>query len=276
MQKKWIVFLLSLSFLFFSCDNEEDPISENNESESEAIFKDAMYMNAEINSHMGMGLSAFAGSGGRLAENDVFCGSLDFSFQPSFAIELDFGAGCAGADGKNRKGKIKFTTSGEFGEEGFSFILTYDGFSVDGNQLSGSVSSSGYLTNSEGNFEYTLTFTDMLLTLAEDSSTIAYSGSHTYEWVEGYGSEDPATSVFKVTGSSSGITRKGIEYNSEITTPYMVKSACYGSGIFYPVSGQASITPVGAQAFTVDFGEGSCDKKVTIEAGALTYEVDLP
>lgn len=275
MVKKWFVILFSLSVFIYSCDSDEDSI-DSSQSESEEVFEDVMYMNAEINSAMSIGISVFTGSGGRIVENEVFCGTFNFSFEPVIALELDFGEGCTGVDGKNRAGKIKFTTEGEFGKEGFSYTLSYDNFSVDGNQLSGSISSSGYVLNDAGNFEYTITSNDFLLTLAEDESTISYSGTHTYEWLEGFGSEDASSNVFKVTGSSSGKTRKGVEYSSEITSPYTFKAACYSSGVFYPVSGVASITPVDSPAFTVDFGDGSCDKKATIAIGALSYEIDLP
>lgn len=266
--------MLSFSFLVFSCDNEDDPIA--TDSNSEQVFEDMMYMNAEINNAMGIGLGAFAGSGGRLAENDLFCGAINFSFEPNLLLELDFGDGCNGLDGKTRAGKIIFNTAGEFGQPGFSFTIAFNSFSVDGDQLSGSVTSSGYTLNNDGKYEYSVSAQDLKLTLAEDNSTIAYSGNHTYEWTEGFGSEDATTNVFSITGSASGVTRNGVAYDSEIIVPHIVKTACYESGIYYPVSGESQITPVDFEQFTVDFGAGSCDKKATIEVGQLTYELSLP
>jgi len=274
MKKKLFLLMLSFSFLVFSCDNEEDPIA--TDSDSEQVFEDMMYMNAEINSAIGIGLGAITGSGGRLAENDLFCGSFNFSFEPNLLLELDFGDGCTGLDGKTRSGKIIFNTAGEFGQQGFSFTIAFDSFSVDGDQLSGSVTSSGYTLNNNGNYEYSVSAQDLKLTLVENNNTISYSGNHTYEWIEGFGSEDATTNTYSVTGSASGVTRDGVAYDSEIIAPHIVKTACYGSGIYYPVSGKSQITPVGFQQFTVDFGAGNCDKKATIEVGLLTYELSLP
>ncbi|MEM1134330.1 MAG: hypothetical protein AAGI07_00725 [Bacteroidota bacterium] len=272
---KLLSLLLIISGFIFSCDDNEDTVTPE-KSNSEAILEDMVFMNAEINSAMGIGFSAFGSVGGRLAEDDFFCGEISFNFESNFEVIIDYGEGCEGPDGKIRSGKISFSTNGQEEEDLFEFTLTYDNLFVNGNLINGSITSSGFTQNSDGNYQYTITASNISVKFDEDDSTLSYSGTHTYEWIKGFESEDPFAVEYRITGSTSGTTRRGVQYSSEITTPYIVKTVCYAEGNFYPTTGVSSVTPVGSPNFSVDFGSGTCDKKATIEIGSETIEVNLP
>ncbi|UZR92876.1 hypothetical protein [Chondrinema litorale] len=276
LHKRLLALLVLLSFIIFSCDDEGDEtqVLTEEESESKATFEDIMYVNAEINSAMGMSVSAMGTMGGRIAEDDYFCGTMTYSLEENFEFIYDFGEGCEGVDGKLRKGKIIMSFDG-FDSESITYSITYDGFYVDGNEIRGTVTTSAYVLNENENYAFNITMSGFEVSFS-DGESFTYNASYSYEWVEGFASMDPYTSVFNITGTSSGTTRDGLSYSTEITSPYVLKTSCYYEGYFYPVSGVIDVSPVGKSEYSVDFGSGSCDKTVSITLGAKSFDVELP
>lgn len=71
-----------------------------------------------------------------------------------------------------------------------------------------------------------------------------------------------------VTGSLSGVTRDGSTFTAEITSPIVYDFSC---SMKVPVSGTITLTVAGVES-TIDYGNGSCNRKYTIDCGGKSTD----
>ncbi|OQX79841.1 MAG: hypothetical protein B6D61_02885 [Bacteroidetes bacterium 4484_249] len=191
-------------------------------------------------------------------------------------VEVDFGTeGCQGYDGRIRSGKIIVTYIGNYRTPGSAFNVAFDDYTVDGIVVSGSISYYTVSRNEQGN----LTFTTQVINGKieyPDGYAIEYDASFTVEWTQGEATGDIFDDVFEISGNSSGTSSTGVGYTTEITVPITLKTACWNQYIFYPVKGIKVLIPSHEATRTIDFGNGECDKIVTLSVGNYKYTVTLP
>jgi hypothetical protein len=57
--------------------------------------------------------------------------------------------------------------------------------------------------------------------------------------------------------------------------PVVYKGGCFSEGNFYPISGAAQVDFEDGKFYTLEFGDGSCDKTANIKAGSKKLAVVL-
>ncbi len=169
-------------------------------------------------------------------------------------VTLDFGDGCIGRRGKEFAGKIiieyvRFA-------DGYSKTVTFEDFTVDGNSVEGSKSISKINSNANGNPEKTH-IVDVTITFTT-GEVASKKGTKTKEKIEGADTDDRGDDVYSITGNWDSVNKYGDVKVAEITTNLIRKYACR-----YIVSGVVEITKDGV-AYTLDFGDGSCDNNATL------------
>jgi hypothetical protein len=85
-----------------------------------------------------------------------------------------------------------------------------------------------------------------------------------------------ATSGYQasVTGTGSGKSKTGISYTASISEPLIVTQSCVESGVSIPNKGKINFSYLSI-IFTVDYGVGECDKKLSISYPGGVKEVIL-
>ncbi|MCF8347702.1 MAG: hypothetical protein K9G61_02705 [Bacteroidales bacterium] len=246
-----------------------DTQTTQDESMAESTFDDVVQMAKEaIDSTMQQAISPTSLSIGSCATV-----SIDTT---NTLITIDFGtSGCVGADNRTRTGKIIVDYLGNYREPNSSITITFDDFTTNGNRVSGKVSYFTLSRNANGNLSFVTNIKDGELELA-DGTTIKYNTTRTFVWLNGEQSGDPFDDVFQIIGDSDGSNSNGISFTMHITEPITFKASCWEQFIFYPVSGVKQITPGNLGTRTVNFGDGSCDKEVTITFEHIDYTVTLP
>lgn len=173
-------------------------------------------------------------------------------------MTVDFGPdGCTGVDGRVRKGQIVVTLTDTITVIGAVRTATFVGFSVDGAQIEGTRTLTNQGFNSDGNFNLTRTVTGGKITFPNGEST-SWDASHVITLVQGLLTPALADNVWEITGGSSGVNRNGKSFTTEIVTPLVRKGLCP-----WTVSGTKTLTIDGKTA-TVDYGDGTCDRKATV------------
>lgn len=183
---------------------------------------------------------------------------------------VDYGDGSSCPDSAHvRKGKvidsiafivtfkdtIKFTSTE---------TITFDGFWKDSTQLDGEF----IIKASTGN-PTTVEAVGAKITYA-DGTSFSWDGTLTFVY-EKKGSRHCKGSVKKITeGHIEGTTRDGAEFSATVVEEVVLKR-CHGKKAFVPVSGVVEVTSGGATS-TLDFGDGSCDKKFTTTTAGETVE----
>jgi hypothetical protein len=198
---------------------------------------------------------------------------LDRSHEDSLiytgSLAIDYGDG-ASCDPKHvRKGKItdSFTVSLGF-NNGMTYssteTITFEGFVKDSVQLDGVF----IIKKSKGN-PRTIEAQNATITY-RDGTTVSWDGTLSYEYDRGEDCKWKDNSI-NVTGSISGTNREENDFVWEIQEALVYKYACDKHHRFHPVSGTVEVS-VGGVVSTVDYGNGSCDKKFTVTTDGVTTE----
>lgn len=277
MASQMTTFLLSFVFIFFmACEDGEetivtfevDEISAYESEESvESLFDVVESITNSAIKH------SDANSGGRVAETtdpELVCATVGFTgTRQNGRVEINFGVGCKGPDGKVRKGIIVVEYEGHWLVSG-SVIYTVlkdfyiDDIKIEGTRILSNVSEvSGTLVYTVGIMEGKVTWPD------ETFLTRSSERTHTLTF-----GDTLVDFELEVEGVASGTTRLGVHYTAETIEPLVFKSSCRGSA-YFPVSGSKTITIPEKPVITVNYGEGDCDKTFRITIGEGSKEVTM-
>lgn len=192
-------------------------------------------------------------------------------------LTIDFGVGCVGAYGRTRSGKILIAYSTTLGDSLSNRIITFENYKVNNKSVEGTVEVRDISINPAGNLQSTRRVTNLKITFPNGKS-VTMNGSRTREWIAGRGDNDPTNNKFKITGTLTGVSSTGRTFTHEITSPIIVDFACAKLGNFARVQGVVETTKVGGygdRKRTVDYGDGTCDKTITITTFRRTYTITV-
>lgn len=260
------LFILSVMFLTFSCSDDKEDQPDINE----AAIQDVLLASSEINEIEQMTQESYQSLGGRMSE---ICGDYNWNADTK-TFTMDFGTGCTSAFDVKRKGKIVVEYADQPGSFGSNKTTTFVGYEVNGNAISGSITTSGLSTNNDGNLVYTLSAKDFSVTYKEDETTSKIDQlTNTYELVFGQNEE---FFTLNVTGNASGVTRKDLAYATSINEKLQYEGSCFADFIFYPAAGNMDLTLNQEITYNLDFGDGDCDKAVNVSIEGFSKTITLP
>ena len=180
-------------------------------------------------------------------------------------ITLTFDGNCDDQYARKRKGQIIITLSDSLSKLGATKSVTYNNFTLDSTKVEGMRKWTNTGKNAQGQPSFKREATNMKLTFG-DGITATWSASHIVTLIEGFATPRVRTDdVWAVTGSASGVNRKGKAFESVIASPLIHKALCR-----WIVKGVRTIT-VNDKTFSLDYGYGGgdCDRDalLTLENG---------
>ncbi len=162
---------------------------------------------------------------------------------------------------------INYTRNLTIGERAVSSIVTFENYTIDG------IAVEGKITTTFGGTILTpsihVVAEDMKATFT-DQRTITWDSDLTYKITSGFADGDITTNVYEMSGTASGINRKGVAYSS-VYDKVITKGSCEGG---YPVSGSVTIESENGTT-VIDYGEGECDNIITVTNNGLSVTVTL-
>jgi hypothetical protein len=189
-------------------------------------------------------------------------------------IEINFGNGCEGPDGKIRKGIIVVEYEGHWLVTGAKVYTVLKGFYVDNVKIEGT----RILTNVSVDLQslkYTVEIVGGKIVWPAEGEKVyvlTRESERLHTLVFGDGLDD---FELHVEGVASGMTKAGRSYSSEIDQPLIFKSSCRGNTIYLPTSGSKTVVVDEQLTIKVDYGKGDCDNKMMISIGEQDKEVEL-
>ncbi len=181
------------------------------------------------------------------------------SSQDSITVIIDFGtSNCLCNDQKYRRGKIVIHA---LANKTWAKAETVN-FYVNDNLIEGTriIARSSILEVSvKGSTKITL----------GDSATISEDFNRSITLTEGYMTPSVSDDVFTITGSTTGVSKKGA-YTTEIVSPLKRKRTCANI-----VSGVLKIKIENKLDRLIDFGSGDCDNLVTLSIGKYSKIIAL-
>jgi hypothetical protein len=180
---------------------------------------------------------------------------------------VDFGnTNCLCLDGKNRRGSIVATYTGNIANAGSYRTITYVNFFVDDNELKGNKVLTNNGLNAAGNVTFTIANTDTLIK-PNNAGRVSWLGTRTREYIAGINTPIKGDDMFKLTGTATGIKANGYSWSANITQPLIIDNSCK-----YKIkTGVVQLQPQGKALRTIDYGNGTCDNNATITINNKTF-----
>jgi hypothetical protein len=266
-----LLFILSL---FASCQREE-ALEQGTEQEEEQIIESASV--SEDASDDALEISALAETqlvavGGRVALD--LCAVITHD-ELNKRIVIDFGEGCVGPYGRERRGKIIVTYSHELGDSIANRIITFENYFVNNKGVSGTIELRDIAINAQGNLQCTKRLIDLTITFP-NGERVVFNGSRVREWLAGAGDDNRFNNLYRITGSVTGRWSTGRTFTHEIVEPIIADWSCAALGNFARIAGVVEVTKLGGyqdRKRTVDYGDGECDNIVVVTTFRRTYSL---
>jgi len=140
---------------------------------------------------------------------------------------------------------------------------------VDDYKVEGTKSITYRGENLSGNRNWDISVVDGVIT-TPDGETILWESERNNELISGANDWDPWNNVYSITGMANGTNTSGRDYTAEIIKALIVKIGC-----LYVTEGVLEIQPEDLKVRSIDYGDGTCDRKAEVTIGKRTYDVNL-
>jgi hypothetical protein len=272
-----IQFLLAAGMLLLAvaaCRNEEEAGAidalDRDVADQEAVMESVFDEVDEIDYYGQL----YASSSARVEESEsspIFCAQRNHDLANK-TITIDFGDGCIGPRGRERKGRIIITYTGRLLEPGAVHTVTFEDFYINDIRIEGTRTKQN-LSESTGDYlRFRLTLENGKITFP-DGSVITREAEWIVTRIRAF---NPLNDVIIREGGCSGVTKNGLEYSVEITVPVVWIRGCLPPArIFLPVEGIKVITVTGGPVITIDYGDGECDNLMTITKDGVSEVVEF-
>lgn len=287
--KKYTLGLFLVLITLFSCDDNgileisnTDQVSVADEAVTDSYFEDtddlSMVAMASDDATMDGGRSSMGGRKILIGDLRLECADVEIVLSddsqmahPKGVITIDFGDGCVDKKGDIRKGKIIITFDGRRFLPGSSYVTTFENYSINDIKIEGART----VTNVNGSVEEHPSFTIVIeggKATWPDGTFATRESNRNREWIR---ASNPVNDEWHVTGNAAGTNRKGVSYTMEITEALVYKRECAISNrIFMAVAGVKVLTTENRQK-TIDYGDGNCDRTVTILINGVSKEMEV-
>lgn len=258
------------AFLYTGCAKEVAKIAEKESvTDRNSIFAELTYNQEEAQVTSVLATQQAIKSTVANLETSSECLTLTYDFLVSpMKLTLDYGTtNCPSNDGKNRRGKVLVTFTGNMMDSLTVVSLTFDNYFVNDNQVTGTRTTTTKGHNAAGNLNQDIS-TNGTIVMADNGGTITYQSNHNREWTEGESTIATTDDIYSFTGSASGTTTTGKDFTTTITTPLVWKMSCTNF-----VSGVLELKPDGDPKRVIDFGAGDCDNKATITVLGISFQI---
>lgn len=188
-------------------------------------------------------------------------------------ITVDFGdTYCNAKNGRQRKGKIIITQSAPRYSTGAVRSITFENYYVNDYKIEGTQSVTFNGKDENGFYSWTWKLVGGVVS-TPDGLTLTRDAEHTRTLVEGAETRHNRwDDVWEISGSASGVNAKGEAYTRTIDAenPVVRPASCY-----FATKGSVTIEREGKSNAILDYGDGTCDDKATIEVDGEIKEISL-
>jgi hypothetical protein len=188
---------------------------------------------------------------------------------PKGRLVVDFGTtGCTDLRQNTRKGKMIFTYNGRRFMPGSTVVTTLEDYSINGIELDGVRTSTNVQTSTSEAPTFTVVLEDGVARF-EDGREATRESSITWTWIRAANPVDNQL-VIAEGSSAEGVSRNGRSYEVSLLEEMVFKRFC---GI--AVSGIKRYVIDGDKEITIDYGDGTCDRTVTITVNGVSRSVSV-
>lgn len=171
--------------------------------------------------------------------------------------------------GGTHEGSMNVKYSAKFDQVNSKATISFSSLYVKGREITGTVIVTYQGNNSSGYPLYNVNTTDFTIHDTTDTWYATYSCNRPYTQLSGNTTPSLADDQYQVTGTSSGRSWKGNDFDTEIEVPIIMTGNC-----FHAVSGKIRITPGDLRWRRIRFA-GTCSSNATLILNGSEYEMEL-
>jgi uncharacterized cupin superfamily protein len=186
---------------------------------------------------------------------------------PAKTVKIEFPTeGCV-IEGVTFKGTINVVMTKPFKTSGSVVEVTLDSVYVNDNKVEGTKTITNTGKNASEQYVIKVEVKSGHIT-TKDGNNIYYSTTKYWTWFAGEPTKAINDDIWLVEGNASGINIEGKTFTVTTTTPckILVQGCSENTEV---VSGVIEVVPESGQSMTINYGDGTCDNKVTIKIGDL-------
>jgi hypothetical protein len=185
-------------------------------------------------------------------------------------ITLDYGDGCTGRMGLEKRGVITIFMSDTIINEGAYYTVTFEDLTL-GNRL---ISKTATFTNDGLNEDdhWVISFESLSTTTFEKQDevfTIVREFSGQREWLEGFETPEAADDIFLLSRNGSITVNDELKFAKTTIEALLIDRTCK-----WPLSGIVEISK-GGETMTIDYGTGECDNIALVSKDGESEEIEL-
>ena len=274
MKIKTLVFGLTLSLLFLSCNKEDESLFSADDAKINANID---MISDDVSKIIDDQYDSQAAASGRASSafQSILpsCATITITVTESvWTRTVEFGTvGCAMPNGNVLKGKIIVSGSTDFNQSSYTYTYSFENFYHNDKLIGGNKIAVRTLQSTAALSElHPVVNVQLDLTITYPNGAVyTRIGNRVRELIEGYNT--PLVwldNVYSITGSWATTFPNGI-HTATITTPLIVKLSCP-----HIVSGVVSIVRDNATS-SIDFGDGSCDNLAIFTFNGNDYSIVL-
>lgn len=283
LKRSSILMIAAISFVT-SCNDEERITAQDSQDISEEAVTDSYFQ--DMDDMAGVAVESPSEndySGGRtkstfqVSDSRFRCGTTPLTLTlersanstpsaPSGVITVDFGTGCTDLRGNTRSGKLIFTYNGRRFVPNSTVVITGQNYTINGVKLEGTRTIKNITGSTDVSPKLNAVLTGGKATF-EDGTQATRESNITWQWVRAASPADDKL-VIDQSSTASGTTKAGRDYEVSLLEPLEYKRFC---GI--AVSGIKRYVINGEKEITLDYGNGECDKEVTVTVNGVVRNI---
>lgn len=186
-------------------------------------------------------------------------------------ITIDWGnSNCDCKDGKQRRGKIITTFTGKYSDPGTIIKHTTQDYYVNDNKIVGTRTVTNLGLNSANKMHFSVVVNGGVT--MKNGDVYTYNSARNRVWSKGMETKlNVLDDEYEVSGVTTASSSGFNGYTSKIdpATPLVFRVGCP-----YIVKGKMEFTPTGKAMRLIDFGDGTCDKTLTVTVNGKTYTIN--
>lgn len=266
-----LALLLGTALSLAACQKDEETTLTTEEAESAEVNALLEEEYAAVSVYVEDAAAAEPRLDARVAspENLPDCASFSYSSDTRTLI-IDFGdTNCTCRDGRQRRGKIITVFDGERRTAGASASTTLENYFVDGVQFTGTM-----VRTYQGNYTTRVVVTGA--SAITETGTATWNSERTVQQISGTDTYRFSDDVWTITGSYTGVNRRGVAYTAATEQPLKRVLAIGCARNF--VSGIINIENENGNTLRLNYdptGKEPCDNLVEVSLNGHTRLVSL-
>ncbi len=277
-----LIFSSSLGILLLlSCERDKDRLSDEivtlaeTEAINNAIFEE---IDGTVESAMAtLDLNEYSASSVKSTSADacpvITVDHPDTTYFPKI-VTIDYGDGCSlifNNDTITRKGKIMITVTNRYFVTGAKRIITFDNFYINDVKVEGTRTITNLGLNEKEHLTFSIKLENGKITFSDDRYVTCES-ERMREWAR---LSDWSKDTVYITGWINGTNINGDNYTCEIDKPLVLIHCLVFNRRWTIVDGSLVITIGNESPIVIDYGDGTCDRRMEISKDNKSRSVEF-